>query len=300
MDSLSPSTVASASERAEPPLNQLWIQLAAVGLIVCYLYAGIVSHLVWQWWTDPDFSHGFFVPIFAAVVVWQRRDRLARIRLSPSWTGFLIILLALATLIVGVLGAELFLSRTSLILLLAGAIVVFAGWDFFKAVSFPWAILFLMVPIPAILFNKITFPLQFFASQMATSLLSLVGVPVLRDGNVIQLPALSLEVVQACSGIRSLLSLGTLAIIYGYFAEKSAWKRVVLALSSIPIAVAANGLRIMGTGLLGQYWDPDKAQGFFHEFSGWLIFVLSVIMLFAVHRVMSMASHRQSDKAVPA
>lgn len=299
MDSLSPSTVASASERAELPLNQLWIQLAAVGLIVCYLYAGIVSHLVWQWWTDPD-SHGFFVPIFAAVVVWQRRDRLARIRLSPSWTGFLIILLALATLIVGVLGAELFLSRTSLILLLAGAIVVFAGWEFFKAVFFPWAILFLMVPIPAILFNKITFPLQFFASQMATSLLSLVGVPVLRDGNVIQLPALSLEVVQACSGIRSLLSLGTLAIIYGYFAEKSVWKRVVLAISSIPIAVAANGLRIMGTGLLGQYWDPDKAQGFFHEFSGWLIFVLSVIMLFAVHRVMSMASHRQSDKAVPA
>jgi exosortase len=300
VDSLSPPTVAVTAEHADLQLNRLWIQLAVVGVVVGYLYAGIVSHLVWQWWNDPDFSHGFFVPIFAAIVIWQRRNRLARIPLSPSWTGFLIVLLALATLIVGVLGAELFLSRTSLILLLAGATVIFAGWDFFKAVFFPWAILFLMVPIPAILFNKITFPLQFLASQLATSLLSLVGVPVLRDGNVIQLPALSLEVVQACSGIRSLLSLGTLAIIYGYFAEKSVWKRWVLAIMAIPIAVAANALRIMGTGLLGQYWDPDKAQGFFHEFQGWLIFVLSVIMLFAVHRVISMGTRRHGEKSAAA
>jgi exosortase len=300
VDSLNPPTTVSTADHAELQLNRLWIQLGAVGIVACYLYAGIVSHLVWQWWNDPDFSHGFFVPIFAALVVWQRRRRLAQIKLAPSWTGFLIVAFALALLIVGVLGAELFLSRTSLIFLLAGAIVVFAGWDFFKALIFPWAVLFLMVPIPAILFNKIPFPLQFLASQLATSLLSLVGVPVLRDGNVIQLPALSLEVVQACSGIRSLLSLGTLAIIYGYFAEKSVLKRTVLAIMAIPIAVAANALRIMGTGLLGQYWDPDKAQGFFHEFSGWLIFVLSVIMLFVVHRLISMARRPHGQKPASA
>lgn len=299
MDSLNPPNVAAVGNRAELRLNQLWLQLAAVGLVICYLYAGIVSHLAEQWWNDPDFSHGIFVPIFAGIVVWQRRDKLSRLPLSPSWTGILVIMLALATLIVGVLGAELFLSRTSLIFLIAGAIVLFAGWDFFKELFFPWAVLFLMVPIPAIVFNKITFPLQFLASELATSLLRVVGVPVLRDGNVIQLPALSLEVVQACSGIRSLLSLGTLAIIYGYFAEKSVLKRWVLAFSAIPIAVAANALRIMGTGLLGQYWDPDKAQGFFHEFSGWLIFVLSVVMLFAVHRLMNARAQR-NQKAVPA
>lgn len=297
MDTLNPTNVMGVSVRRESRRNQLWLQLAIAGAVVCYLYAAIVSHLFWQWWNDPDFSHGFFVPLFSALVVWQRREKLSRIVPSPSWTGILIIALALGMLIVGALGAELFLSRTSLILFIAGAIVLFESWDFFKAVFFPWAVLFLMIPIPAILFNKITFPLQFLASQLATSLLGFVGVPVLRDGNVIQLPALTLEVVQACSGIRSLLSLGTLAIIYGYFAETSVWKRVALALAAIPIAVAANALRIMGTGLLGQYWDPDKAQGFFHEFSGWLIFVLSVVMLFALHKLMGISAHHRTGKA---
>jgi exosortase len=255
-----------------------------------------VDHLVEQWWVDPDFSHGFFIPLFAGLVLWQRRGQLARVQLGPSWSGLLLVVASLAILIVGFLGAELFLSRSSFIFLLAGLVVLFAGWRFFKAVLFPWAVLFLMIPIPAIVYNRITFPLQFFASKLATSLLLVVGVPVLREGNVINLPALSLEVVEACSGIRSLLSLGALAIIYGYFAEKSVWKRVVLAVSAIPIAVAANALRIMGTGLLGQYWDPDKAQGFFHEFSGWLIFLLSVVMLFALHRLISMAGRTRRSE----
>lgn len=300
MDTLNPTNVIGVSVPRDSRQNTFWLQLGLVGIVVCYLYATIASHLVWQWWNDPDFSHGFFVPLFSALIVWQRRDKLSRIVPSPSWSGVLIIALALGTLVVGVLGAELFLSRISLILLIAGAIVLFEGWGFFKAVFFPWAVLFLMVPIPAILFNKITFPLQFLASQLATSLLGFVGVPVLRDGNVIQLPALTLEVVQACSGIRSLLSLGTLAIIYGYFAETSVLKRVSLALAAIPIAVAANALRIMGTGLLGQYWDPDKAQGFFHEFSGWLIFVLSVAMLFALHKLMGIPARKHSGKAAAA
>jgi exosortase len=109
-------------------------------------------------------------------------------------------------------------------------------------------------------------------------------VPVLREGNIINLPAMPLEVAQACSGIRSLMSLTTLAIMYGYLVERRVWVRVALALASIPIAVAANGLRIVGTGLIVQYWDPEKAEGFFHLFSGWLVFVFSLLMLFALHR----------------
>ena len=118
---------------------------------------------------------------------------------------------------------------------------------------------------------------------MAATLLSLTGVPVLREGNVIVLSVMPLEVAEACSGIRSLLSLVTLAIIYGYLMDHRKWVRVVLALSAVPIAVAANSFRIVGTGLLVQYWDPEKAEGFFHSFSGWLIFVVSLIMLFALH-----------------
>jgi exosortase len=257
-----------------------------LALLVAWLYYSIVSSLVLQWWKDPNFSHGFFVPAFSAFLLWQDRRRLAALPRSPSWWGLPIILISLSVVIVGVLGAELFLSRVSLILLLAGMIIFFLGWNHLRAVLFPWAFLFLMVPIPAIIFNQITFPLQLLASKVASILLPLARVPVFREGNVINLPAMPLEVAEACSGIRSLMSLATLAIIYGALMETRKSIRVVLALASIPIAVAANSLRIVGTGLLVQYWDPDKAEGFFHAFSGWLIFVVSLFMLFLLHRLL--------------
>jgi exosortase len=163
-------------------------------------------------------------------------------------------------------------------------VVLMWGWNVFRAVLFPWAFLILMIPIPAIIFNQLTFPLQILASKIASWSLPVMGVPVLREGNVIQLPAMALEVAEACSGIRSLLSLVTLAVIYGYLITESTRMRIVLALAAIPIAVAANSLRIVGTGLLVQYWDPAKAEGFFHSFSGWLIFVVSLGMLFLLHK----------------
>jgi len=260
-----------------------WFQGAVLALLIGFLYYGIVAHLLEQWWTDPDFSHGFFVPLFSLFVLWQRRKLLSTIRLAPSWLGLVIIAGALVTLVVGVLGAELFLSRSSLVLLLGGLVIFFLGWGYFRAILFPWTFLFLMVPIPKIVYNQITFPLQFFASQLASSLLSILGTPVLREGNVIHLPTMTLEVVEACSGIRSLMSLVTLAIIYGYFLEPSIFRRVLLTTAAMPIAVLANGLRVMGTGLLGKYWSPDKAEGFFHLFSGWIIFVSSLGILFVLH-----------------
>jgi exosortase len=249
-----------------------------------WLYAPILIRLVAQWWSDPNFSHGFFVPVFAAYVLWQDRNRLRAIKPVPSNWGLPLILLSLLTLILGVFGAELFLSRTSLLLLSAGIVIFLRGWITLRAVLFPLIFLVLMIPIPAIVFSQITFPLQILASKLSAWLLPFLGVPVFREGNVINLPAMPLEVAEACSGIRSLLSLTTLAIMYGYLLEKRIGIRVLLGVASIPIAVAANGLRIVGTGLLVQYWDPDKAEGFFHAFSGWLIFVVSLLMLFVFHR----------------
>ena len=249
-----------------------------------WLYYPIIARLVVQWWQDPNFSHGFFVPAFSAFLVWQDRARLASLPRSPSWWGLPIVIFSLSIVVIGVLGAELFLSRISFILLIGGLVIFFLGWSYFRALLFPWAFLFMMVPIPAIIFNQVTFPLQLLASKVASVLLPWAGVPVLREGNVINLPAMPLEVAQACSGIRSLLSLVTLAIIYSALMEPRKLIRVVLALASIPIAVAANSLRIVGTGLLVQYWDPDKAEGFFHAFSGWLIFVVSLLMLFLLHQ----------------
>ena len=270
-----------------PPASKYWWSrtIVLVGLI-SWLYFSIIVHLAGQWWQDPNFSHGFFVPAFALFVLWQDRARVAGLVAAPSIWGLAIIVFALCVLVVGVLGAELFLSRISLLLLIAGLIVYFRGWRFFRAILFPWAFLVLMIPVPAIIFNQITFPLQLLASRVAAGVLPWVGVPVLREGNVINLPAMALEVADACSGIRSLLSLGTLAIIYGYLMESRISIRIILALASVPIAVAANSLRIVGTGLLVQYWDPQKAEGFFHAFSGWLIFVVSLAMLFALHRLL--------------
>jgi exosortase len=278
---------ASLPERpSQPALNrESWWQAAAVFLLIAWLYGSILFHLAKQWSNDANFSHGFFVPLFSLFVLWQDRDRLARQPRDPSSWGLLIVMFALAVLVAGVLGAELFLSRVSLLLLTAGLVIFFRGWHWFLVVLSPWAFLFLMIPIPEIVFSQITFPLQILASKIAALLLPLLGVPVLREGNVINLPAMPLEVAEACSGIRSLLSLVTLAIIYGYLVETRVWVRVTLALASIPIAVAANSLRIVGTGLLVQYWDPDKAEGFFHTFSGWLVFVVSLAMLFLFHRL---------------
>jgi exosortase len=135
------------------------------------------------------------------------------------------------------------------------------------------------------------------ASRLASALLPLAGVPVLREGNVIQLPAMQLEVAEACSGIRSLMSLFTVAVIYGYFLERKTWRRVVLALASVPIAVAANGARIFGTGLCVQYWDPEKAMGFFHEFSGWLMFLVSLGCLYLVHLAMRLVAGEERRPA---
>ena len=260
-------------------------QAAALGLLVAWIYFPVLTKLSYQWWHDPNFSHGFFVPAFALFVLWEQRSRLAVIPRQPSWSGLAILVLALLLLLVGVLGAELFLSRVSLLLVISGLVILFLGWPHQRAILFPWAFLLLMIPIPSIIFNQITFPLQLLASKVAAQVLPWMGVPVFREGNVIQLPAMALEVAEACSGIRSLLSLTTLAIIYGYVAERRTSVRVALALASIPIAVAANSLRIVGTGLLVQYWDPDKAEGFFHSFSGWLIFVVSLAMLFLLHRM---------------
>ena len=260
-------------------------QVATLGVLAAWLYWSILGHLAAQWLSDPNFSHGFIVPAFAIWVVWTKRSQLADAPIEPTWVGLWIVIPALLMLIVGVLGAELFLSRSSLVFLAAGLTVSFQGMQRFRILLFPWLALFLMIPIPSIIFNQITFPLQILASKLASFLLALVDVPVLREGNVIKLPAMSLEVAEACSGIRSLLSLGALAVIYGFLLERSVLIRIFLALASIPIAVAANALRIFVTGILVQYWDPEGAKGFFHSFSGWLIFALSLVMLIGSHQL---------------
>src|SRR5271155_5875022 len=267
-------------------------QVFSLLLLIGWLYASTLGRLVLAWvgwapWRDPNFQHGIFVPLFALFILWQDRKNLRSILPSPSWTGVLAVILSQIMLVLGLLGAEPFSARVSLLVLLAGLIVIFRGWTFFRAVLFPWAFLFLMIPIPTLIMNKVTFPLQLLASKLATGLLRLVQVPVLQEGNLLTLAAKQLDVAEACSGIRSLITMVTLSIIYGYLLETRNWVRVTLVCFAIPIAVAANVFRIFGTGLLVQYWDPEKAEGFYHSLGGELIFVVALVMLFAAHRAIT-------------
>jgi exosortase len=269
--------------------NWLW-PTVALAIVLTYLYASIVPPLIHEWWSNPNFSHGFFVPPFAALLIWRDRDRLRVLKARPALSGLAVIAFGLAALVLGVFGAELFLSRSSLLFVLAGLVIYFKGWRYFRVIFFPWLFLFLMIPPPTLIMNHITLPLQFIASDLASWFLRAVGIPVLQNGNVLQLPNMALDVVEACSGIRSLISLGVMAIIYGYLLESSNVLRSLLAVAAVPIAVLANGIRIMATGVTGLYWDPSKAQGFFHEFSGWTIFIVSLLALYAVHQILRESS----------
>jgi exosortase len=270
-------------------------QLAILALVSLWLYWSTITRLVNQWSHDQNFSHGFFVPLFSIFVLWQERSRFAQLVPRPSWTGFLLLCPALFFLVAGQMGAELFIARSSILLLLGGIVVLFFGWSALRAAIFPWAFLLLMIPIPNILLNQITFPLQLLASKVAAAVLSILAVPTLREGNVLYLPSMPLEVAEACSGIRSLMSLVTLAIIYGYLTEKRLWVRIFLACASVPIAVAANSVRIIGTGLLVQYWDPEMAEGYFHASWGWIIFIVSLVLLYTLHRLITAFGPKEAN-----
>ncbi len=274
------------SSATRPSSLPTWLPYAIIALLLVAIYYRIAAKLVYDWYTIPDYSHGFLVPFFAAFLVWDKRKVLSAIPVQQTWRGFSLILFAIVILILGVYGVELFTSRISFVLLLAGLVWTFYGKAMLLELRFPLLVLILAIPIPEIVFNHITFPLQLLASRIASEVLPLLGVPTLHEGNVIELPVMKLEVAQACSGIRSLMSLFTLAVFYGYFLERTTKRRVLMALASIPIAVTANVARIVGTGLCVQYWDPQKALGFFHEFSGWVMFVVSLCCLYLVHRVM--------------
>lgn len=254
--------------------------------LVLLLYAPVLKNLVLQWWSDPDYSHGFFVPLFSGYILWRQRARWMTIEIKPSNFGLLVMLGAVGLLLVGSLGAELFTTRFSLLILLVGMILFLAGWKFLRAVSFPLCFLIFMIPLPQIVYNQITFPLQLLASRFATFWLEVVHVPVLRDGNILVFSNYSLEVVEACSGIRSLMTLISLAVIYGYLLESRLWVRILLVVLMVPIAIVSNAIRIMGAGVMAHRFGPAAAEGFLHEFSGWVIFLVALLLLFAFHWIL--------------
>jgi exosortase len=273
--------------------------LTLVALGFAALYHHVLVKLVGDWGADENYSHGFLIVPVALYFVWERRSKLAHATRRPSTLGLVLAIFSVIVLGAGVLGVEFFLTRVSMLGVIAGAVLFIYGWEHLRILAFPIGFLLLMIPIPAIIFNQIAFPLQLLASQFGEFALTVAGIPVLREGNVITLSNTTLEVAEACSGIRSLISLLTLAIVYGYAIERRNWARVVLALASIPVAIAANGVRVAGTGIAAHYVGPEAAEGFFHEFSGWLLFVVAFALLFAVQRLIVWLAPTRARRAAP-
>jgi exosortase len=261
-----------------------WQGFLLVGVFAA-LYAPVLYHFVGEWYNVGDYSHGFLVPPLSAYLIWRKRDDLAKVALKPSfWGGMLIVLAAIPLYMLGELGAEPFLSRTSLIFVICGLVVYFCGWPMLKALSFPLAFLMFAVPLPVLIYNEVVFPLQFIASTLATRTLEILNIfPIMREGNVLVMPEMRLEVVEACSGIRSLMSLLALAAGYGYLAERSNAVRWFMFFMMIPLAVISNATRVVITALMTHYIGPHAAEGFMHEFSGWLIFVVATALFLALH-----------------
>jgi exosortase len=274
-----------------------WVALGWFTALLIVAYFPILKHLVVQWATDEDVGHGFFVPVVAAFVAWQRRDELLQLKYKPAWWGVGIMLWGVVQSFVGTLGAELFLQRTSFLITLVGMLLVFGGTKLVKALAFPLLLLPFMIPFPAVIYNQITFPLQLFASSVAENVLEFLGIPVLRDGNVLELASQKLTVVEACSGIRSLMSLLFLSLVYSYFFDKKVWMRWALLISTIPLAILANAGRVAITGILSEEVSPELAHGFFHSLEGWVIFIIDIVMLLAVHAIINRIYTMRSGKA---
>lgn len=276
----------------------VWASTAALMGSFVWLYRDVLSKLASDWQHDPNYAHGFFIAPIAAYFVWERRRLLGALPARGSYFGLVFVAGGIGVLLVGLLGAELFLTRVSLLVTLAGILLFVWGWPHLKALAFPLGFLLLMIPLPAIVFNQIAFPLQLMASRAGEMALSTAGIPVLREGNVIILATTSLEVAEACSGIRSLITLLTLGIVYGYFTDPRASVRLLIALSTIPVAILANAFRVAGTGVAAHFLGTAAAEGFFHTFSGWLVFVVAFSMLFGIARIVLFLMSRRRP-AVP-
>jgi exosortase len=281
------NTPALHDEAAGRTINIPWVPICWFTALLVLAFFPTWRALVNQWATDEDVGHGFFVPLVAAYIAWTRKDDILALDLQPAWWGVGVILWGILQSLIGSLGVELFLQRSAILIVLVGVLLVIGGTALVRILLFPLCLLPFMIPIPAVIYNQITFPLQLFASRVAETVLGWMDIPVLRDGNVLELASQKLSVAEACSGIRSLLSLSFLSLVYAYFFDKKVWMRWALLLGVIPIAILANAGRVTMTGILSEKVSPETAHGAFHQAEGWVVFVIAFVLLLGLHVVIN-------------
>lgn len=255
----------------------LLLVLIAIGVV----YARIVPGMVSDWYNDPNYSHGFLVPLISVYFLCLVWDELKTQPLRPSNAGLVVVVLSLLMLLFGYAGTEYFTMRASLVVLVAGLVLFWFGKGVLRLTALPIAFLIFMVPLPYIVYDGIAFPLKMMVTQASVAVLKALSIPVVREGNIIIFPQTVLQVADACSGLRSLMSLVTLSVALAFLFLQSTWKRVVLIGSAVPVAIATNMFRVIVTGVLASIYGAEAAEGFFHEFAGMAVFLLAMIILFA-------------------
>lgn len=284
---LAPSAIRSSSH----PATLLYAGGFAIAALVVVLYGQVSIELFEDWWTQPNLSQGLLIVPLALYVAWLHRRRILDYPGLPDARGLSLIAFACLTYTVGIAAAEFFLSRMSLVLLLAGLIWTFWGSARTRALSFPLVLIASAIPLPAIVYNTAAAPLQLFASDMAATLASSLGVSVFRDGNVIQLANMSLGVEEACSGLNSLSAMLVAGVLLAFFLCRRPVSRFIMVLAAVPVAIGANVVRVTGTAILADY-DENFATGFYHAFEGWLIFLIGFVGLLGIARALASFERR--------
>jgi exosortase len=274
-----------ARERPRVHAPGIWLETALIAALIVLLYSEIIPDLVSDWWTQPALSYGLLIPPLALYIANLRRDITLAIPAETNWSGCWLVAFACLVFLAGSLSAEFFLSRISLVLLLAGLVWTFWGMARLRTLAFPFLLLATMVPLPQLVYNALSAPLQLFASSLATDLAQVLGVTVYRDGNIIHLAHVSLGVAEACSGLSSLSAMVVASLLLGFLAAASVAGRILLLVLSVPLAIAVNVVRVTGTAVLADY-QTEFALGFYHAFSGWLVFLVGLAALWALSKIL--------------
>lgn len=275
--------------------EQKYYYFQAVILILSFFifFNQTIINLIKNWSANDNFSHGFLIPFISGFIIWKKRNELTAVTKKTNYWGLCIITAGVAINIIGNIGAELFTMRTAIILTIFGIVLYLFGFATIRAILVPLIYLFFMIPIPAIIWNKIAFPLQLFAAELSFQLVNIIGIPILREGNILQLSNTTLEVVDACSGLRSLTSLLALSAAFAYIVPIKIIYKWLLFLSAIPIAIFVNVLRITITSIMAMSIGVQTAQGFFHDLSGIFVFIVAFILLCVVYMVISTISYKE-------
>jgi len=288
------------SDTLSRSVDKIWVYASTIIVagFVLFLYRDVFYRMAGDWYNYSNDSHGFLVPFLSAYFIWERWDGLTKEKITPNLWGAGVLCFGLFCLGISLVGSIIYLQRLSFLIVLAGLVLLLLGRRHLWVLSFPIGFLIFMIPLPDLVVNTIAFPLQLFAAKTASFCLFSLGIPVLREGNLIILASTTLEVAEACSGLRSLLSLLALGTVYGYFSQDTVWKRWILVLLSIPIAIVANAVRVSGTGILAHYFGAEAAEGFYHTFEGWIVFVVAFVLLFFCGLILGKIKKRSMNSSV--